>query len=211
MSQLLLAAGMPRSGSTWLYNAMRLLLLRDIGANGLACAWVGDMALMPESTCRLIKLHEVSESLMRQASFVAYSYRDLRDAMASQFRKFGTEPSLNQADYLVQQHDAWMATAHHTVRYEDMIVAPAIALGRIAKAMGLSEFDTKDLAAELDALSYDSTGERSETYHRVNLLHRGHVTDGRAGSWPNGLPEALERQIAARHKVWFKANGYAID
>ena len=39
--QLILSAGIPRSGSTWLYNAARLLLSAG-GQDSLEAAWIED-------------------------------------------------------------------------------------------------------------------------------------------------------------------------
>jgi hypothetical protein len=213
MSSLVLSAGMPRSGSTWLYNALRLLLLRRHGGPGeLACAWVGDLHKMPPAECRLVKLHEFDATLAAQAGFVVWSYRDLRDALASQFRKFGTPPTLGLADYLIAQDARWQARADHVMRYEDMLADPAAEVLRLAQSLGMVDVgphEAATLADALSTLSYDSDGPRNGAYNELTLLHRGHVTDGRAGSWPNGLPAALEREIVVRHGAWFAARGYA--
>lgn len=228
MPSLILSAGMPRSGSTWLYNALRLLLLeRHPGPGQLACGWVGDLARLPPAPCRLVKLHEYDATLAAQAGFVVWSYRDLRDAMASQFRKFGTPPTLGLADYLIAQDARWTARANHVMRYEDMLSDPAVEVQRLAQALvrhlgatpgdavdpaggprGLDATRAQALADALARLSYDSDGPRNDAYNELTLLHRGHVTDGRAGSWPQGLPAALEREIAERHAAWFAARGY---
>lgn len=73
----------------------------------------------------------------------------------------------------------------------------------------MPEIDLDALHRELDSLSYDSEGPRNEAYHEVTLLHRGHVTDGRVGSWRNGMPVPLARQIVTAHGDWFAARGYA--
>lgn len=133
---LVLSAGMPRSGSTWLYNALRLMLAQRFASPGaLACAWVGDIDRLPaEALCRLVKLHEWDGALAGQADFVVWSYRDLRDAMASQHRKFGGALSLQFADYLVRQDARWSARADHVMRYEDMLAQPRHELQRLAAA-----------------------------------------------------------------------------
>jgi hypothetical protein len=207
---LVLSAGMPRSGSTWLYNALRLLLGQRFPAPGaLACGWVGDIDRLPaDAACRLVKIHEWDPALVAQADLVTWSYRDLRDAMASQHRKFGGALSLSFADYLVRQDARWMARADHVMRYEDMLADPLRELARLAAAAGLPDADPTALRRELDALSYDSDGPRNDAYHELTLLHRGHVTDGRVGSWRNGMPVDLARQIVAAHADWFGRRGY---
>jgi hypothetical protein len=207
---LVLSAGMPRSGSTWLYNALRLLLAQRFPAPGaLACGWVGDIARIPaDASCRLVKIHEWNAPLAAEAGFVTWSYRDLRDAMASQHRKFGGALTLPFADYLLRQDARWMARADHVMRYEAMLADPVQELARLAAALGLHDVDLPALRRTLDALSYDSEGPRNAAYHELTLLHRGHVTDGRAGSWRNGMPVELARQIVTAHGDWFRARGY---
>ncbi len=207
---LVLSAGMPRSGSTWLYNALRLLLRQRFPRPGeLACGWVGDLdRIAADAPCRLVKIHEWDEGLAAQAAFVAWSYRDLRDAMASQHRKFGGALSLAFADYLVRQDARWTARADHVMRYEDMRADPQRELARLATALSLDGVDLPALRCELDGLSYDSEGPRNAAYHELTLLHRGHVTDGRVGSWRNGMPAALAQQIVSAHDGWFRTRGY---
>lgn len=207
---LVLSAGMPRSGSTWLYNALRLMLRHRFPAPGaLACAWVGDIdRLAPGAPCRLVKIHEWDPALAAQAGFVAWSYRDLRDAMASQHRKFGGALDVSFARYLVEQDASWTARADHVMRYEDMVADPDHELARLAAALQMPDLDLKALRRELDGLSYDSEGPRNEAFHELTLLHRGHVTDGRVGSWRNGMPVELERQVVAAHRAWFVDRGY---
>ena len=54
-SEIILSAGMPRSGSTWLFNAARLLLR----ANGEpSSGWIGDWSSLPRKPVLLLKVSE---------------------------------------------------------------------------------------------------------------------------------------------------------
>lgn len=101
-----------------------------------------------------------------------------------------------------------MARADHVLRYEDMLADPLRELARLVAVVGLPDADPTALRRELDALSYNSDGPRNDAYHELTLLHRGHVTDGRAGSWRNGMPVDLAQQIVAAHADWFGSRGY---
>lgn len=209
---LLLSAGMPRSGSTWLYNAMRLLLRANWpGPDAIEPGWIGDLDAASMHPRRLVKLHEHHPVLVEQATFIAYSFRDLRDAMASAVRKFGRSPDLGHADHLVRQDALWKACAHHVMRYEDMLADPLAELARIAQGMGIEGIDLPSVLSDLNRLNYDAPGARNGVYHRENLLHQGHITDGRVGSWINSIDAAVERAIVERHRTWFEANGYAVE
>jgi Sulfotransferase domain len=209
---LALSAGMPRSGSTWLFNAIRLILRqRNHETGDLASCWIADLSKLPMTSQRLVKLHNYHADLSDKAEFVAYSYRDIRDALASSFRKFGTQPTLDLADHYISQHQLWIARADYVMRYEHMQEDPKRELDRIAEALGVEGIDATQIDSELNSLSYESMGHKNGTYNEVTLFHHGHITDGRKGSWHRGLSVALEREIVERHAAWFAANNYSIS
>src|SRR5262245_15346631 len=76
-SALVLSAGMPRSGSTWLFNAARLLLRQTVAPDELGSGWVGDWARLPKRPWLLLKVHEYDAFLARRARAILYSYRDV--------------------------------------------------------------------------------------------------------------------------------------
>jgi hypothetical protein len=213
MTWLVLSAGMQRSGSTWLYNALRLLLQQTLPPHAtLACAWIGDAAkLSGTEDCQLLKIHDFDATLAARARFIAYSFRDPRDAMVSQHRKFGTAPSLALASHMIRQHALWSAVANHWVRYEDMLDDAAAVIAALATALGLDldAVGVEALRAKLEQLSYESAGPRNDRYHELTLFHRGHrTTDGRPGQWREQLPAALIAAIEDRHGDWLDQQGY---
>ena len=83
-------AGMYRSGSTWLHNAVRLILARA-GAPGLAAGWIANKDFLLTHETSVVKVHAFEEDLAgREGAIVLTSHRDLRDIMASLQRKFNT-------------------------------------------------------------------------------------------------------------------------
>ncbi len=209
--QLVLSAGMPRSGSTWLYNAVRLLLAHRDGSACWQCGWIDDLAEAPPAARRLVKLHLFEPTLVARASYVVWSYRDLRDAVASRFRMFGTPPTLALADQLVDQHARWSAVAQHTLRYESMLRDPTAALAALAAAIGVPV-----QPADLDAVRQQLDQARNDghvgdvPYDATTLMHKGHITDGRPRSWRSGLSANLAREITERHADWLQAHGYDV-
>lgn len=206
---LLLAAGMPRSGSTWLYNALRLLLQRN--RYEYRSGWLDDVKDAVGTRPLLLKVHDFEPSLVERSVAVAYSFRDLRDALASARRKFGRVPSLSHARRLVEQFERWTAAADFVVRYETMISRPLDTLEALGAAFGLSVGDAAAVQAELAALSYDASGDVNGRYNTVNLMHEGHVTDGRHGSWLGELTPGFLRDLEREFRPWFAANGYPLS
>lgn len=205
---LILAAGMPRSGSTWLYNAVRLLARESAASpTDVACAWVGDSEKLPDARVRILKIHDFAPELAEQANCIVYSYRDVRDAMASMARKFETQLTLDLARHLIRQHSCWCSVANYVMRYEQMVLDPEAELHRLQTALGLNEIEVASVLKQLSGLDYDSPGSKNETYHSENLFHRGHITDGRVGSWGAQLSAELEGEIVAEDREWFERFG----
>lgn len=208
---LILSAGMPRSGSTWMYNALRLLILHsDKGYDDFSCGWIGDLDDIQVKRKMLIKIHQYSEEIVEKSQMIFYSYRDIRDAMASAFRKFNLTPTIELADYLVNQHKKWTAVANHTMKYEAMMANQELELIRIAKHLGISDADGHNIKKEIDQLNYGSDGKKNERYHNTNLLHKDHITNGKHGTWAGIIDPELIKRIEEKHRAWFEQYGYSL-
>lgn len=176
-SVLILAAGMPRSASTWLYNAARLLLCSSPEtARNFSCGWVGDLRTIPKKRSMLIKLHEFDSGLVTQSTKILYSSRDIQKALASSQRKFGNAPTQERANYFARQEEQWTEVADFVMRYETMLSNKTDVIERLAQTLSVQDYDSKAITRELEQLDYTSEGPKNRTYHKVNLFHRGHRT-----------------------------------
>ena len=181
MTHLYLTAGMPRSASTWLYNAVRLIL-RRCGHDDLGAGWVGDFNTFKRHATVLVKIHDFQPVLAQHATGILYSFRDIRDSLASSLRKFGTQPTFERAAKLLEQDRIWRQQAGFLMRYEDMMRKPAVMIGRLAAFLHCAEVDPADIGRQIDGFDFASGPPQDGPYNRENLLHRGHITDGRHGS-----------------------------
>jgi hypothetical protein len=219
---LIISAGMPRSASTWMYNVLRLLLGAhpDIAGN-LGCGWLGDWKTIPKRKYRLIKMHEYDFVAVDLSRAIFYSYRDIRDAIASQQRKFGGTPNMRAADDYVHLHEMWMQKADFPMKYEVMLQDQERIIAGIAETLeavnltpptpGYNKPDPAGIAEELRRLRFESEGDKTGQYNKVNLYHRGHITDGRIGSWKGSLDEDLAARITEKYEWWFAKYGYETD
>ncbi len=209
---LILAAGMPRSGSTWLYNAVRLLIENTPSmANQFSCGWIGDWEKIPKRKFMLIKVHEYNQQLVDDSSFVLYSYRDLRDAMASAYRKFGLEPSMEVADRFLDDDRMWTEVSSYVMHYETMLHAKEEIIKRLISVLKLNDSDPTKIITDIQLLHYDSPGEKDINHNMTNLFHKRHATtDGSHGLWKTMLDPKLVKQIEEKHKDWFVRYGYTI-
>ncbi len=210
-SEVILVAGMSRSASTWLYNATRLVLCSsDERANDFSCGWVDDLQKIPKKRCMLIKLHAYDQGLVDSASTILYSYRDIRDSLASSQRKYGHTPTMQRADSFAEQYEKWVGVTDFTMRYESMLINKKGFVEQVAETLGVESLDSTAIVEEIEQLDYQIEGPRNERYHEVNLLHQGHLTDGRHGAWKTGGNEELFARIEQKHQDWFNACGYSV-
>lgn len=211
-SAFITAAGMPRSASTWLYNVARLLLCSSPSiAKSFSCGWIKDLGNIPGKKYMLIKVHAYNQNLVDQSKCIIYSYRDIRDSLASLYRKFGQIPSIKAADALVVQHQRWMNVADFVMCYESMLEDKVTVIKQLAKLFGMENIDPDQIIKSIEQMSYQSEGSKNANYHNVNMYHIGHVTDGRHGSWKGVLDDDLLKQIEEKHRGWFDKLGYSID
>lgn len=171
--RVIVVAGMPRSGSTWLFNAARLLL--EASGEDIHAAWVGDRDADHPAPVHLIKAHAPREVTF-PADLVLTTHRPFVDCLASLIRMgwLEAEPEAIRKRHAVQKatYDYWAARSALELPYDQITGAPATAIARLAGAMGLEANPARDraLAEALAALSApDGTG-----YDPHTLLHPGH-------------------------------------
>lgn len=209
--RLILAAGMPRSGSTWLYNAARLLAGHAGGA--VHAGWVEDVdPSAPACDDLVVKLHAFDPKLAARANFIFSSRRDLRDIGAS-IRDMGWAKSdkgvLRQVAKVRRAHAFWEARADLDVDYRDILKKPRALLKRLAAILRIpvEEAALARIETELSGLAADPARMTAQ-HDAVNLMHATHRVDGRAGSWRERLSPELACAIVEEHGDWLRRYGY---
>lgn len=203
---------MPRSGSTWLYNAVRLL--SEAAGGTVAAAWVEDLGPQGAGGCDdlVVKIHNADPKLAARANFIFSSRRDLRDVGAS-IRDMGWAKSdrgvLRQVAKARRAHAFWAARADLDVDYRDILKTPRALIQRIAAILRIAadEAALARIEAALAGLSADPSRMTSQ-HDALTLMHATHRFDGRAGSWRDRLSEELAAAIAAEHGDWLRRYGY---
>lgn len=218
---LIVSAGMPRSGSTWLFNAVRLLLRACPGTFApLGSGWYQDHRGLMANRHVLLKMHFHEAPVAGCARAIFYSYRDIRDAMASQQRRFGGPAQMAWADEYVRSHEEWMRCADFTLEYEHMLHGKEEILAGLAEVIRRkfmtgspdesTAWNAADIIAEIAEMSYDSPGPRNPQYNEVTLFHPRHVTDGRPGSWKGSLDPGLSAAVVEKYRWWLRKYGYDV-
>lgn len=206
------SAGMSRGGSTWLFNAARLML--GSGAADLYAAWVDDLdpGRAAVGSAVLVKTHDPSPDLARRATATLTTHRDLRDIAVS-LRGMGwangAAELLQAVTHARRCHDYWAPRSHLDLPYESLLNTPLKALDDVGKVLGarLSQAETVELGNRLSAMEGPAAG---GTYDPKTLLHPGHRQDGRAGRWLDELEPQLVEAINAEHGDWLQRHGYPI-
>lgn len=203
--ELILCNGMQRSGSTWLFNVVRLIVSENTAASEFAAGWHLDSPTL--KAVSVLKVHGVRMDLLSRARIVLYSYRDIRDAIASRRRIWGTPPTMELANAWVSECDFFEDRADFVMRYESMITDPTGTVSQVANTLGYS-VDSQSIVEQVAALP--NPGEGHGVHHPVSLLHRGHVTNGKPMQFREELPDSLLAEIERVHADWLLTRGYQL-
>lgn len=208
---LIVSAGMPRSGSTWLFNAIRFLLNRS--DQPLLACWIDERNEETERHARnvLIKIHSPSEALASQAEAIFTSHRDLRDvALSAHEMGWAPEPTamMEVASAARAAHDFWAPRSKLDLNYGDIISRPVRCVKSIAAALDTAT-DDAEAQSIVDAIArLASSRAKDEGHDQVSLLHHGHRIDGRAGRWIGKLDIEVARAIEEANKDWLTRYGF---
>lgn len=210
--KVILAAGAFRSGSTWLYNAIRLILLA--GGAKVSSGWVDDIRLdsTRQSDYLLVKIHEPSDSWRVRAWRIFTSHRDLRDVArsSSDFLKIqDTDGLLKCAETAMSHHAYWAEHAHCDVPYELIESGADRLLQDIVLSLGI-EIATIDILAIRNELESMQEPVNAASYDSTSLLHPVHRFGGRSGDWAKRLTPEQAELIARKYQAWMRTYGYIL-
>ena len=209
---LILCAGVPRSGSTWLYNAARLLLaLPPLASESVYGSWVEHYDASNPAAMHVVKVHEPDEALAWRAKIALTSRRDLRDIAASAWKRgwIADEAStLTFLDSVVRQHAFWQRRCGLEMVYERMRQDELGELRLVAAALGLApgEDALRTVAQRIETLGHDDASD--QPFDASNLMHKRHIMDGRVGYHAEALSADLLKTIHARYAGWLATHGY---
>lgn len=196
---VVVAAGVPRSGSTWVYNAARLLCDKA----GLRCyaEWCEDYrpGNHADYDIHLVKLHNV-EQFSFPAHRVLTTRRDLVERLASLVRMgwLKEDPASLQraADRQAELTEYWAERTDNETEYSDILAQPEKAVKDIARAMDIPCPDetAADIARQLAKLPVPSKTDNPRDHDSQTLLHPNHrATDEQRGKYLAAVRAALSK------------------
>ena len=222
--------GLPRSGSTWVYNVARELLGRRYPAGPIACGFSDDLAALGAIQsrpvrCFLVKAHnprgELRALLGSTNVRLLISIRDPRDAVASLMQSFRLAfHEAACAVYSSARAVAEIARSHHhlLLRYEDGFPNDVATVERICDALGcteeapvlsgihheLSRAGVSQRIGELGRRGVFKPAPAFATWDPKTQWHPDHLGDGRVGKYAEVLTAGQIRRLE-QHFGFFMA------
>ena len=207
---VILVAGMRHSGSTALFNIVRLGLKyasRKHTAN--YSEYIEPKIIKREAgLTHLIKIHDFRNDYFKQADIVITSRRDLRDTIASAKRrdfsmlnKLGGEVLYARHNRLL--HETWHQRSDYEMSYDDFIEDMCLEIEKILRVVGIDANLASLVLAELKVLPTNQ--------YEKTLLSATHITDpGRIYSYDVSLQKDTVRRINEENDDWLENFGYPI-
>ncbi len=194
----IVCAGMRRSGSTWLYNLVRLAL------NAKGCFEDNWRISVPAN---VVKTHKFSPIFLFGADKVVLSHRDLRDVAASAVRRRLIESTpAATVRYLLRalldEYQTWVPFAAYDMNFERMMADKAAEAQAIFAALGI------DAVPEVVCGLVEHLPVATKETDQEILLAPNHFTGGAIGGYVDTLPVKTTKAIESVFGDWLKQKGY---
>lgn len=199
--KLIVCAGMHRSGSTWLYNAVRLIIASQ-GLPVYGC-FSSNYRQDDGRPVHVVKTHAFSPGLKGLADCIFTTRRDLRDVAASAVRMqlCRHDPS-HVVEYLIriveQDYVPWMQFSDFELPYEEMVRDETHFIEVLGLFLGAT-VSGEDIRGRIEAL-----GPGAES-----LLHEGHITRREPGTFAEVLPPETIHAVEKAFRGWQAQRGYS--
>lgn len=222
-SRLIICAGPERSGSTWLYNAVRLLHLKaKVPCDSYWIACLTEESLRERLAARpsavvCVKTHEWHpdyEVCLNRDALVILTHRDLRGVCASYRR---VKWAVGISDAYVEEHMQWRQRCTLDLGYEDIVRNGEQVLQRLLEQLGLS-LDIADISLVNQELLGLKRSHAGNAVCQVTKLWPDHVSNearrlqGQAsavGEELNALKDPdYEQVLNSRYRKFQELYGY---
>ena len=207
---VIVVAGMRHSGSTALFNILRLLT-QKAGFDLFSC--YSESLKFSElekidSEVVLIKTHEIRDDIRMFANIVITSIRDLRDTVASgKRRQFSmlerAGGAVEYARYNREIYDDWEGISNYQFDYNRFIDSPVEVVAEIQLLLGLSTMSAVEIYNEVASLPTDQ--------YSLTLLSPLHITDPkRKETFETTLTREEIQLVEENNADWFAKHGFSV-
>lgn len=229
--KVILIAGPSQSGSTLLFNMVRILL-EDQGYSVDSC-W-HSLYTKGEFDKHLdyliVKCHFYDEALHKASDAIFLPLRDFRDSAVSCHKRYGTlETPEDYVSFLlqnIQQFESWLPHATYVFKYERYMGQKQRALAEVAAKLGARKIHVNEVLHELDSLhkgqhcpetdilpktEYEQLLETE--HYRKTLMTKSHNTSGgQVGKHKTDIPKPCLVTIESNETIrsFLVENGYRL-
>jgi len=173
--KVIVIAGVPRSGSTWVFNAARLVLEKTSAK--VYAAWCEDYTqnTQTESDFHVVKLHR-PDQLTFQYDYLLTTRRELVQQLGSLIRMgwLSDDPVQirRKAENLQSSFVFWEKYSNLLIEYQDIVADPKAAISQIGSLLEktLTTQEVNKIADDLEALKAPN----GNSYDLKTLLHPNH-------------------------------------
>ena len=210
--QRILCAGMHRSGSTWLFNTIRMIYICDQESVYSYFFSEYESSRGVKATIHVAKTHQFEDVLSVKYDYIFTTCRDLRDVAASAVRK-GIIPNNTSTilkylrKLLSEEYENWRSYSDMEVVYEDMVNDKVDMTRSIADRLEI-EVDPVIVSQAVEKLPFP---EKGEPYFRDTQIHYGHITNGTPGSYHETLSKRTIRKIERQFSSWLIDRHYMLE
>lgn len=203
----ILVAGMRHSGSTALFNVMRIALTKaNIEFDGFySDGKQAELLTKSDKSVLLVKTHELRDDVIENADLIITTIRDLRDTVASAKRR--SFPNLARmgvreyAKYNRALHELWRQHSDYEFNYERYKATPLVEIKSILEVIGLDFISASEIHLEVNSLPVDN--------YEVTLLSPLHITDPEGKLKFNDTLSADDISYIERDNFkWMNTHGY---
>lgn len=211
ISAFIVVAGMRHSGSTALFNILRLGFARA-GArvvSGYSEHKQTEEILPQKDALRLVKTHEFRDDIAAAADLIFTARRDLRDSVASAVRRDfivyrQLRTPVEYAKHNRALHAMWAPHSDFEFVYETFMADPVAVTADVLEAAGLSSLPAAAICRAVLKLPTDDNA--------TTLLTPQHITDPTHQlTFRDTLAPHDVKTIEAHHYKWLRRHRYAIN
>lgn len=207
---MIVIAGMRHSGSTALFNIVRLSLekVKADFTSGYSESKDFQKQVLDSKKLRLVKIHEFRDDVAMANGFVITTRRDLRDTVASAKRRafpmlerIGGE--IEYAKYNRLLHDIWVPLSDYVFEYEKFMSDPVSVIKQIILLLGIDHVSAEEIYELVIHLPFDQ--------YNTTLLSPDHITDSeRTRTYSDTLGINVVEKINSDHSTWLDRYGYSV-
>lgn len=212
----ILCGGMNRSGSTWIFNLLRLIVSKSYKSENVYLSWIGDYDPDNPALVHLVKAHVFADAEPFCWDYTISSYRDLRAVAGSMIRMEWIAPKSDTIipflTRYIEEEAAWERVANDIVRYESIFDRSIEITSAISRALSidLDEWELRGISDHLRSMrpSNDNPDGGIDNADPITMLHAGHRSSGSDEDAIGYVPLDVAVDIELNFSDWFKDRNY---